>query len=259
MEKTDNTAAQYGVAEGEVSVSAILRSGSRQVFRIFIDKNIEGRKKYAVAPLERLAKSKGVVIEYADRDVIDGYASGTTHGGVCALVGERIWDEFDTMCPPEKNGFYVVLDGIEDPFNFGQALRAIYAAGADGVILPKRNWMSASSVVARSSAGASEFIPACVCDVENAVETLAKRGYKIVCTDHSASAVSMLKADLRRPLLLLVGGERRGISAKLKAMATSTVRIDYGRRFDASLGAAEASAILAFEVLRQNSKQEEIR
>ena len=46
--------------------------------------------------------------------------------------------------------FVAMLDGVEDPYNFGQAVRALYAAGAHGLILRPRNWLTAAGVVARA-------------------------------------------------------------------------------------------------------------
>ena len=58
--------------------------------------------------------------------------------------------------------------------------------------------------------------------------------------------------DLKKSLFLIVGGERRGISAKLLALADQIVRLDYGRTFNGSLSAASAASILGYEILRQN-------
>ena len=77
------------------------------------------------------------------------------------------------------------------------------------------------------------------------------KGYKVVCADIKNS-VSVYDADLKKPILLIVGGEKRGISSSILTQADQIVRIDYGRRFDAALSAASASTILAFEVFRSN-------
>lgn len=78
-----------------------------------------------------------------------------------------------------------------------------------------------------------------------------ERGYKIVCAD-LREAVCAFDADLSRPLLVIVGGERRGISRALLELADLRVLLPYGREFSASLSAASAASIIAYEVLRQN-------
>lgn len=238
------------ILEGSVSVNAALESGNRRVGCVYISDDGKDRRKSAyLASLARKANAKGAQVIYTTYEKIEQMTCGNTHGGVCAEVGERQYLSLEHIS--EEDGFYVYLDGIEDPFNFGQAIRAIYASGAKGLILPTRNWMSAAGVVARSSAGASERIPACSHDGEEAVRYFKNKGYKIVCADHSDVSVDMRSADLTGKLLLIIGGERRGISAKIKALADITVQIGYGRDFNASLGAAEACAVLCFEVLRQ--------
>jgi 23S rRNA (guanosine2251-2'-O)-methyltransferase len=83
------------------------------------------------------------------------------------------------------------------------------------------------------------------------VGSLAVRGLAIVAAAAERDAVSLWDADFSRPLLLVVGGERRGISKELLERADVVVRIPYGRDFRQSLGTTSAAAVLAFEVLRQ--------
>ena len=175
---------------------------------------------------------------------------GNTHGGIIALCGERSYP----VLKPEnivKDGFYAIIEGIEDPYNFGYSLRSLYAAGVDGIILTERNWMGCAGVVARASAGASEQFTMYVSDPCEAVKTFKSSGYKIICADKDNSE-SIYKTDLKKPLLLVIGGEKRGISSAVLEEADKRVHIDYGRDFPLALSAASASAIIAFEIMRQN-------
>jgi 23S rRNA (guanosine2251-2'-O)-methyltransferase len=147
-----------------------------------------------------------------------------------------------------------MLEGIEDPYNFGYSLRSLYAAGVDGVILTPRNWMGAAGVVARASAGASERLPMAIGDAEHAARSMHEREYRVVCAGIRDS-VSLYDSDMKRPLLLVIGGEKRGISRAVLDVADQVVRIDYGRDFRGSLSAASAATVLGFEVLRQNSQK----
>jgi 23S rRNA (guanosine2251-2'-O)-methyltransferase len=149
--------------------------------------------------------------------------------------------------------FYVYLEGIEDPYNFGYAIRSLYAAGVSGIILPPRNWMSAAGVVARASAGASESLPIFEAEGEDAVKLFREVGYSILCAGIRDS-VSVFDEEFPYPVLLVVGGEKRGISRALLDSADRIVRIDYGRDFSGSLSAASAATVLAFEIYRQNRK-----
>ena len=130
-------------------------------------------------------------------------------------------------------------------------VRSLYASGADGVILTPRNWMGVAGVVARSSAGTSELINMFISTPENAVATFKSKGYRVICAGIRDS-VSIFDADLSKPIFVVLGGEKRGISRALLDMDDSVVRIDYGTEFNGSLSTAAASAVFAFEIFRNN-------
>ena len=98
-----------------------------------------------------------------------------------------------------------MIEGIEDPYNFGYAIRSLYAMGCDGVILTERNWMSAAGVVARSSAGASEMLTMYKASAQDAAEIFKAHGYSLVCADERTDNI-LGKCELKTPLLLIVGG-----------------------------------------------------
>ena len=151
-------------------------------------------------------------------------------------------------------GVYYLLEGVEDPYNFGYAVRSIYAAGGDGIILTHRNWMGVAGVVARSSAGSSELIDMFVSEPEEAANIFKELGYKVICAGIRDS-VSIFDADLSYPLFVVLGGEKRGISRALLDKADEIVRIDYGTDFNGSLSTTAASAVFAFEIYRSNRKK----
>jgi 23S rRNA (guanosine2251-2'-O)-methyltransferase len=144
-----------------------------------------------------------------------------------------------------------MLDGVEDPFNFGQAVRAFYAAGADGLVLRSRNWMSAAGVVARSSGGASELMPTAIVETtQDAADFFRARGLRIAVAAKE-QAKSIYEADLSGALFLVIGGEKRGVTRSFADAADVRLSIPYGRRFAHSLGTTAAAAVLAFEIMRQ--------
>ena len=110
--------------------------------------------------------------------------------------------------------------------------------------------MTAAGVVCRSSAGASELMPLYTAP-SGMCGLFREKGYKILCADTERS-VSVYDTDCKKPLLLVVGGEKRGITRDLLDEADAVVHIDYGRPFKASLSAASAAAVLGFEIMRQN-------
>ena len=84
-----------------------------------------------------------------------------------------------------------------------------------------------------------------------AVDFFKANRYKVICAD-KPNSVSIYDADLTKPIFLIVGGEKRGIRASVLEKADEIVRIDYGRDFNASLSAASASTVIAYEIFRQN-------
>jgi 23S rRNA (guanosine2251-2'-O)-methyltransferase len=215
---------------------------------LFDENNVKGNGKL-LGFLKARSFTYGYELKNVPTDVINTYANGSSHGGVIMLCEKREFD-FDIK-NPQNCGFYVILEGIEDPYNLGYAIRSVYAAGADGVILPKRNAMVSAGIVCRSSAGASEMLPIICGDEVEIVKALKQVGYRLVCANMDAPAPAHL-SNLKKPLILAVGGEKRGFSKALTELSDLTVRLDYGRDFPMALSAASASAILAFEVTKQN-------
>ena len=246
------------VLEGMTSVSALLNAqgqgfNDRRVQRILVDRSRTEKLSREIRFLQAKAKEHGFEIVLTSAEEIAQYTIGNSHGGVIAFCTERTIPELkaENIHP---QGFYVYLEGIEDPYNFGYAIRSLYAAGVDGVILSPRNWMSAGGVVARSSAGASELLPLYLSEPDTMVNLFHKAGYRIYAAGIRDS-VSIYDVKLNRPLLLIVGGEKRGISRALLDQADQVIRINYGRDFRGSLSAASAATVMAFEIMRQNMKQ----
>jgi len=238
------------IFEGMTSLSAVINGGYRKIIRVLIDSQKADSKRRQIDYLLHKSRELGFEIEYTSNDEIEKLTTGNSHGGIIAECSDRDIPDLSALSP-ETDGFYVMIDGIEDPYNFGYALRSIYAAGADGIILSPRNWMNAAGVVCRSSAGASELLPLYISDGENACRFFKLKKIKIVCAGIRDS-VSAFDADMKKPVFLIVGGEKRGISAKVLEYADTIVRLDYGREFNGSLSAASAASILAYEILRQN-------
>ena len=256
VRKEEEKFAPSCVMEGIVSVRAVIEGGksgvnARKITRVLFDAEKQRQKARELSYLKEASKDLGFEICPVPSKEIDELTIGSSHGGIVALCSER---EFAPVTEENiaRGGFYVMLEGIEDPYNFGYALRSIYAAGADGILLSERNWMSAAGVVARASAGASERIPIFVGEPTEAIKKFKTLGYKVLAADKTKDSESVFDADMTLPVLLLIGGERRGLSAPVMALADKTVCLDYGRRFPAALSAASAASIISFEIFRQN-------
>ena len=256
MKKESSRQKNSTVFEGMTSIRAVLSSmessNGRSITAVYFDSAKKASRKRELSFLSAMSKKYGFDIIETDGEKIEKMTVGTTHGGIIAECTDREFPVLEEKLI-EPSGFYVLIDGIEDPYNFGYAVRSIYASGASGLVLPERNWMSAAGVVCRSSAGASERIPIFSCDPETACDIFKRCGYKVVCSGINDS-VSVYDCEMKKPVLLIVGGEKRGISRSLLAKADLTVRIDYGREFKESLSTASAATILSYEIYRQNRR-----
>ena len=245
--------------EGMTAISAVLdpdirQFNDRRVISVFVDKTRMDKKSRELGFLHRKADELGFEIRAVHPDDLDNLTSGKTHGGIVAVCSDRslplLSESADRL---KEGGFYVLLEGIEDPYNFGYTVRSLYAAGVDGVILPPRNWMGVAGLVARSSAGTSEKMPMFVAEPAEVGPLFKAKGYRVACAEIRDS-VDLYEADLSLPLLLVIGGEKRGISRAVLSEADLNVRIGYHGNFRGSLSSAASAAVLAFEVARQNSK-----
>jgi len=257
MRKETENQAPSSVMEGMTSIRAILsatRKGASKIEKILFDQEKLKKIGKEVAWLRHRGEEFGFPVEESTAEEMEQYTTGNSHGGVIAFVSPReiplLRDVKETV---KSKGFYVMIEGIEDPYNFGYALRSLYAFGVDGIVLPMRNWMTAAGVVARASAGASELVDLFMATPEEAVEVFHELGYTVVCAEEHAP-VALGEASLPLPVFAVVGGERRGMSKSVKEGADLTVRIDYGRDFQASLSAASAATVFGYEIARQNPK-----
>ena len=255
MKKEESRFADSTVFEGMTSIRAVLAAdqsfNDRKIERVLYDRDRAESHAKELTWLRYRAAELGFTVDETDSQTLDGMTTGHSHGGIVAVCSDRTFPSLPERLP--NGGFYVLIEGIEDPYNFGYAIRSLYAAGADGLVLTPRNWMQAAGVVCRSSAGASELLPLYTAEPDDVVRKFRSSGYKIVCAGIRDS-VSAWDADLKKPLLLVVGGEKRGISRQMLDAADAIVRLDYGREFQGSLSAASAASILGYEVLRQNRK-----
>jgi len=240
------------VLEGRVSIEAALGGGMRPVHEILATNPGDRR----LAHLRASAASMGVPIRRVTPGEVVTLATGRSHGGTLAIAGPRRYLEMDELLAHVGDqAFVVMLDGLEDPFNLGQAIRSLYAAGVDGLVVRARSWENAAGTVARASAGASEVMPTATVDgPQEAADACRGRGLQIACAASRSDAIPLHSADLTRPTFLLIGGERRGITRSFVDDADIRLRIPYGRRGAHALGAAAAAAVIAFEALRQRTE-----
>ena len=184
------------------------------------------------------------------REEIDALATGKTHGGIIAYCGQRKYQNLEELVN-KKQVFLALIEGVEDPFNFGYVLRTLYAAGCDGVLVPLRNWTTAADVVTRASAGASEYMNIIIADdMEDTLTYLHQKDITLLCAQRK-DAISLYSYTFPERICLAIGGEMRGLSKAVMTHSDQNLYIPYRSDFRNAMTAAASTAIFAFEVVRQ--------
>jgi len=182
------------------------------------------------------------------------------HQGVALVVQARphaaVTDVLARAIERGKPAFVLALDSLEDPQNVGTLLRSAEAAGVHGVIFPTRRQAPLSPAAIKASAGATEhLLLAAVDDLPGTLADLRVRGIRVVGTDAGAS-LTYREADLRGPLVLVIGSEGRGLAPAIRRRCDLLVRIPMRGRIS-SLNAAVAGSVLLFESAAQRGLAEE--
>ena len=153
-----------------------------------------------------------------------------------------------------EDPFLILLDELEDPHNLGAILRTADAVGAHGILIPKHRSCPLSSVVAKTSAGAVEYVPvARIGNVAQTLEGLKKQGLWVAGADMNGTE-NYYEANLTGPIVLVIGSEGHGVSRLTKEACDFIVKIPMCGKVN-SLNASNAAAILAYEILKQRTLQ----
>jgi len=239
--------------EGRNSVMEAIRA-NRTINKILVQK---GEKEGSIRQIIALAREKGIVVQETDRSNLDRISTTHAHQGIIAYVSFKDYVEVDDILESaESKGeapFIIILDGITDAYNLGSILRTADAAGAHGVIIPKRRAIGLNAAVSKASAGAIEYVPvARVTNISQTIDYLKKKNIWVVGTDLSGEK-SYYESDLKGPIAVVIGSEGHGMGKLVTEKCDFIINIPMKGRI-ASLNAAVASAIIMYEVMKQRNK-----
>ncbi len=241
------------VLVGRNAVTEALKSG-RGINKLLL---ASGDREGSIREIMALAKDRGIIIQTVERSRIEALAAGHRHQGVLAYVAPVAYTDLDEILDraerkhQEQGGapFLLLLDEIEDPHNLGALLRTADAAGVDGVIIPKRRSCPLSATVAKTSAGAVEYVP--VAQVGNVVQTLKllkEKGFWVAGADMDGDLY--YKTDLTGALVLVIGNEGHGIGRLTRENCDFIVQLPMVGKIN-SLNASVAGSVLMYEAMRQ--------
>lgn len=236
---------------GRNPVIEALRAGS-PINKIYLAKGTTG----SIKEIQALAREKNILIQEVAPDKINAMAENKNHQGVLALVASREYIEIEELVKltkdQEKAPLLVILDELEDPHNLGAIIRTADAVGAHGIIIPQRRSVGLTETVAKTSAGAIEYIP--VAKVNNLVQTidfLKEQGFWIAGADAQAKQ-TYWEADLKGPLAVVIGSEGKGIGRLVSEHCDFLIKLPMQGHIN-SLNASVSAALILYEVLRQRN------
>jgi 23S rRNA (guanosine2251-2'-O)-methyltransferase len=235
---------------GKHPILEAMRAG-RTINKIWIADNAQ---KHYSGPIIAEAKELGILVQTADRRKIDQMLEGVQTQGVIAQVAAYDYVEVDDILRIAKEKgqepLILILDEIEDPHNLGSILRSADCTGVHGVIIPKRRSVGLTATVAKTSAGAIEYVPvARVTNIAQTIEALKKKGIWIAGADGDAK-ITVYQNDLTIPLAIVIGNEGSGIGRLIKEKCDFLFKLPMFGQIN-SLNASVAASVLLYEVVRQ--------
>ena len=179
------------------------------------------------------------------------------HQGVIAFVASadyypagKLLDEIYQKVKANEKPLIVILDGVEDPRNLGAILRTIECAGADGVFIPERRAVGLTETVAKSAAGAIEYVKiAKITNVNRLIDELKEHNIWVIGTSGEAKT-DYTDWDWRVPCALILGGEGKGLHRLTAEKCDALVKIPMRGRIE-SLNVSVAAGVILFEAIRQ--------
>lgn len=233
---------------GRNSVAESLRAG--QVKKIFVK---AGKKDGRLEELVHQAAEGGIAVTEVEEDALSEMTGGIRHQGIAAALRPYEYADLDKVLAEvkEENPILILLDGIEDVRNLGAIVRTAECGGVAAVLLPKHKSSPVTAAAMKTAAGAFAYLPVCQTgNIRQTLESLKKRGFWVVAADMDGDV--LYESDLKRPLVIVMGAEGKGISPLTKKICDFSVRIPMKGKVS-SLNVSVAAALILYEAVRQRS------
>jgi 23S rRNA (guanosine2251-2'-O)-methyltransferase len=243
---SEELASVYGLH----AVKALLARHPQRVVRLRVS---SARADERIAEVLRLASAAGTRVERVDPPAFDKLAGNVAHQGVLADVRplapwseDELYDALGTATTP----LLLALDGVQDPHNLGACLRTADACGALAVIVPRDRAAQLTATVRKVAAGAAETTPVVVVtNLARCLRALKDAGLWVVGAD-GAAATAAAAADLKGPLVLVMGSEGSGLRQLTRQHCDLLVRLPLLGAVE-SLNVSVAAGMLLYEAVRQ--------
>ena len=235
---------------GRNPVLELLRSG-QELECIYLQAGLE---KGPVGRILAIARERGVPVKEVTPEKLRTLSGIASHQGVAAVLSAAAYSSLEDIYrrAGDRPLFVVLADGVEDPHNLGAIIRTAEAAGADGLIIPKRHSAGLTAAAVKSAAGAAAWLP--VVRVPNLAavmeELKTKKGLWFYCADMDGAP--WCTVDYSGAVGLVVGSEGSGVSRLVKERCDFTVSLPMAGKIG-SLNASVAAGVILYEIARQRA------
>lgn len=239
---------------GVLPVLEALRAENRRIDRVLI---ADGSREHRLSEIIDICRTRGIAWNRVPRESFSKYLESPVNDqGVIAFVAAAAYVATEEILDRAKDPpLFLILDGVEDPRNLGAILRAAECAGADGIIIPERRAVGLNDTVAKSSAGAIEFVKvAKTANLNRLIEDLKGRNIWVVGTSSDAET-AYTDWDWTQPSALVLGGEGSGLHRLVAENCDVLVNIPMYGRID-SLNVSVAAGVILFEARRQRAAKD---
>lgn len=248
--RTERRDSDESIVAGRNPVIELLKT-EQPVDKILMQKG--DRQGGSLGKIAAMAKDRGIPVKDVAKEKLDMMCPGAAHQGVAAVVAAaRYADLSEIEEKAAQKGeplFVVICDGIEDPHNLGAIIRTADAAGAHGVIIPRRHGAGLTASAVKSSAGAaSHVLVARVANLASTVEELKKKNVWIYAADMGGE--NWCGIDYSGAVGVVVGSEGSGVSRLIRDKSDTIVGLPMYGEVN-SLNASVAAALVLYEVARQ--------
>ena len=197
-----------------------------------------------------LLSSNNVNITYVQRAELDRLAKDGVHQGIVAYIKPYEFTPLNEVlanCKKSNHPILVLLDGVVDPHNLGAILRCCDIFGVNGLLIGKNDQVGLTSTVAKTSAGAINYVPVVqIGNINQTIELLKKEGFWIVSADGNSNRnYSDINYDF--PTVLVIGNEGSGISKLVLKNSDFIVKIPMYGKVN-SLNASVATGIFLAKI-----------
>ena len=235
--------------EGKNPVKELL-NGNHTIEKIMI---INGTNDAELRNFQKIARDKGIKVEFSDKRALDKISETGHHQGVIAIYSDFKYANLDDIIEREKSQnkdiLLIILDEVLDPHNLGSVIRVAECAGASAVIIPNRRSATVNETVVRTSAGATAYMPVVkVSNINQTIEELKSKNIWVYAADMDGSL--MCKTNLKGDIALVVGGEGTGVKQLTKKLCDGVISIPMYGKVN-SLNASVSAGIVLYEAVRQ--------